>query len=251
MIDGPGKPEPEEIGRAAFATTQWSMVLTAGHDSAPAARAALEELCRAYWYPLYAFLRRSGHSAADAEDLIQGFFERLIEHDWLTTADPAKGRFRSFLLVCLKRYVGGQARMMRAQKRGGQNVFVSLDDEDAARRYEAEDAEGLAPDEVYDRRWALTLLEQGWDCLREECQASGKRPLFEYLRAGQSDGATVRNQAELARDLQLTESALKSALFRLRARYREILRQEVTQTVSDPHDVDDEIRHLLNVVSDS
>ncbi|MCP5524713.1 MAG: sigma-70 family RNA polymerase sigma factor [Verrucomicrobiales bacterium] len=241
------EPVPDDFGGTAFATTQWSMVLAAGHDSAPDARAALEQLCRAYWYPLYAFLRRSGHSATDAEDLIQGFFERLIEHDWLTTADPAKGRFRSFLLICLKRYVGGETRMARAQKRGGRSVTVSLDEADAAQRYEAEDAVGRAPDEVYDRRWALTLLEQSWDRLQGECKATGKLSLFEHLRAVQEDEG--QSQEQLAAALGMTESALKSALFRLRSRYREILRHEVAQTVSDPGQIDGEIRYLLKAVS--
>jgi len=237
-------------GRALqFRSTQWSLVLSAGHDSTAGARTALEELCRTYWYPLYAFLRRSGHPETDAEDLIQSFFASLIEHDWLATANPARGRFRSFLLICLKRFVSGEARKAEAQKRGGRNVVLSLDDENAAQRYALEMAERLAPDEVYDRRWALTLLEQAWDRLREECQATGKLSLFEHLRAAQDGGSEAPSYAALAASLNLTESALKSALFRLRARYREVLRQEVGQTVSDPREVDDEIRHLLEVLS--
>ncbi len=232
-----------------FLSTQWSMVLNAGHDSAPGARAALDQLCRTYWYPLYAFLRRSGHQDADAEDLIQSFFAKLIEQDWLATADPAKGRFRSFLLICLKRFVSGEARKAHAQKRGGQNLIICLDDENAAQRYATEMAEGLAPDEVYDRRWALTLLEQAWDRLREECQTTGKLLLFEHLRAAQDAGTDAASSAALAASFNLTESALKSALFRLRSRYREILRQEVAETVNDPSEVDGEIRHLLEVLS--
>ena len=241
--------QPTEGHPLQFRTTQWSLVLSAGHDSTPGAQAALEQLCRTYWYPLYAFLRRSGHQDTDAEDLIQSFFAKLIEQDWLATADPAKGRFRSFLLICLKRFVGGEARKAAAQKRGGRSVIVSLDDADGAQRYATEMAEGLAPDEVYDRRWALTLLEQAWDRLREECQATGRLPLFEHLRAAQDGGTEEPSCAALAASLNLTESALKSALFRLRARYRELLRQEVAQTVSDPTEVDDEIRHLLEVLS--
>lgn len=246
---GEQEAEPAEGHSPQFVTTQWSLVLSAGHDSAPDARAALEQLCRTYWYPLYAFLRRSGHPDPDAEDLIQSFFARLIEQDWLATADPAKGRFRSFLLVCLKRFAGGEARKAEAQKRGGRSVMISLDDGSAAQRYAAEMAEGLAPDEVYDRRWALTLLEQAWDRLRQECRATGKLALCEHLRAAQDGGSEAPCYATLAASLNLTESALKSALFRLRARYREVLRQEVTQTVSDPREVDDEIRHLLEVLS--
>lgn len=249
MNAGPGQQDEGGTRTGVFATTQWSLVVSAGHGSQPGARAALEELCRLYWYPLYAFLRRVGHRDVDAEDLIQGFFASLIEQDWLATADPAKGRFRSFLLVCLKRFVGGEARKAAAQKRGGRRVILSLDDENAAQRYATEMAEGLAPDEVYDRRWALTLLEQAWDRLREECQAAGKLPLFEHLRAAQDGGTETPAYEAPAAALNLTESALKSALFRLRARYREVLRQEVAQTVSDPREVDDEIRHLLQVLS--
>lgn len=241
--------QPTEGHPLQFRTTQWSLVLSAGRDSTPSAQAALEQLCRTYWYPLYAFLRRSGHHETDAEDLIQSFFASLIEHDWLATADPARGRFRSFLLVCLKRFVNGEARKAAAQKRGGRSVIISLDDENAAQRYATEMAEGLAPDEVYDRRWALTLLEQAWDRLREECQATGKLPLFEHLRAAQDGGTETPPYEALAASLNLTESALKSALFRLRARYREVLRQEVAQTVNHPSEVDDEIRHLLQVLS--
>lgn len=140
-------------------------------------------MCRAYWYPLYAFLRRSGHHDPDAEDLLQSFFAKLIERDWLATADPAQGRFRSFLLICLKRFVSGETRKAEAQKRGGRSVVLSLDDANAAERYAAEMTGGLAPDEVYDRRWALTLRERAWDRLREECQATGRLLLFEHLRA--------------------------------------------------------------------
>lgn len=236
-------------GPVSFATTQWSTVLGAGHKSSPEGRAALERLCRAYWYPLYAFLRRSGHNATDAQDLIQSFFANLVEHDWLGTADPAKGRFRSFLLVCLKRFVGGEARKAHAQKRGGASVMVALDDEEAARRYLEELAEGLAPDEVYERRWALTLLEQAWDCLREECRVAERLPLFEHLQEALDGGLETPSGKALATSLRMTESALKSAMFRLRARYRDILRQEVAQTVSHPGEVDDEIRHLLQVLN--
>jgi RNA polymerase sigma-70 factor (ECF subfamily) len=233
---------------AAFVSTQWSTVLNAGRASSPEAQTALEKLCRSYWYPLYAFLRRSGQNEPDAQDLIQSFFANLIEHDWLATADPAKGRFRTFLLICLKRFVGGEARKAHAQKRGGWNVVVALDDEDAARRYATELADGLAPDEVYDRRWALTLLERAWDRLREECETTGRLALFEHLRATQDGGTGTLSCGALAAALDSTESALKSALFRLRARHREVLRQEVAQTVRDSREVDDEIRHLLQVL---
>jgi RNA polymerase sigma-70 factor (ECF subfamily) len=238
-----------ESPRGVFATTHWSVVLAAGHASSPASQEAMERLCRAYWYPLYAFLRRSGRDEASAEDLIQSFFASLIERNWVAAADPEKGRFRSFLLICLKRFVAVQAQKANAAKRGGHNAIISLDDQNAAGRYALENVEDLAPEVVFDRRWAITLLEQSWDRLRAECESAGKLPLFEHLRTVQTDETQALSQERLAASLNLTESALKSALFRLRARYREILREEVAQTVSDPRDVDDEIRYLLKVVS--
>ncbi len=232
-----------------FPATHWSVVLSAGHPSSPDAQAALERLCRAYWYPLYAYLRRCGHNEAAAQDLIQSFFVSLIERDWVAAADPSKGRFRSFLLVCLKRFVSVQAQKANALKRGGRNVFISLDDHDAAERYAVENVEDLTPEVVFDRRWALTLLEQAWDRLRAECESTGKLPLFEHLKQAQAEDTQPQSHEHLMASLKLTESALKSALFRLRGRYREMLREEVAQTVSDPREVDDEIRYLLKVIS--
>lgn len=232
-----------------FSTTLWSVVLTAGHLSSPGAQAALEQLCRSYWHPLYAYLRRSGYQPADAQDLIQSFFATVIERNWIGVADPAKGRFRSFLLVCLKRFVNGQTQKSTAQKRGGRLVIISLDDQEIAERYAQENDAELTPEAVYDRRWALTLLEQAWDLLRDECQATGKLPLFEHLRAAQSEETSRTSYQELAARLKMTESALKAALFRLRARYRELLRQAVAQTVDHPDDINDEIRYLVEVVS--
>lgn len=247
---GKGSDEAE-TQRGVFATTHWSVVLAAGHASSPDSHAALERLCRAYWYPLYAYLRRSGHDEASAQDLIQSFFASLIERNWVAAADPAKGRFRSFILICLKRFIAVQAQKANAVKRGGRNIVISLDDQDAAQRYALENVEDLPPEVVFDRRWAITLLEQAWDRLRGECAAAGKLVLFEHLRAVQTEDTQAPSSEQLAADLKLTESALKSALFRLRARYREILRDEVAQTVSDPRDIDDEIRYLLKVVSSS
>lgn len=236
-------------GSWSFTATHWSVVLAAGHSSSPNARAALEQLCRTYWYPLYAHLRRAGQDEDAAQDLVQSFFESLIERDWVGAADPAKGRFRTFLLVCLKRFVSVQVQRANAQKRGGRNVFISLDDAEAAQRYQLESVEDLSPEGVFDRRWALTLLEQAWDRLRAECDASGKRPLFDHLKAIPAEEAQAPSYRQVAARLSLSESALKCALFRLRARYREIVREEVAQTVNDPNDVDEELRYLLKVVS--
>lgn len=234
---------------ARFLPTHWSMVLSAGHRSSPGAQSAREELCRSYWYPLYAYLRRSGHNGTDAEDLIQSFFARLLEHDWLATADPAKGRFRTFLLVCLKRFVADELEKARALKRGGGGLFVSLDDAAAAERYAAEQRNELPPESLFDRRWALTLMEQAWDQLRAECELTGRLPLFERWQATLGGEPETTRHEVLATSLNLTVPALKSAIFRLRARYRGLLRKAVSQTVRDPREVDDEIRYLLRAVS--
>jgi RNA polymerase sigma-70 factor (ECF subfamily) len=174
----------------------------------------------------------------------------VIKRDWVDAADPAKGRFRSFLLVCLKRFVAGRAQTENARKRGGRSVVISLDDADAAERYAVENVLDFAPEMVFDRRWALTLLEQSWDELQGECEATGKLALFEQLKSAQTEENQRSSYEQLAARLGMTESALKSALFRLRGRYREILRQEVAHTVNDPADVGDEIRYLLKIVSE-
>lgn len=249
VTDGaPSRPEPERPG-GSFVTTRWTAVVTAARDSSPATEEALDWLCRAYWYPLYIYLRRCGHDQADAQDLIQSFFGYLIQSRCLAVADPLKGRFRSFLITCLKRFVIDQQRKTQAQKRGGGVRPMSLDDEQAAERYAAEEAEALAPEQAYDRRWALTLLEQAWDRLREECEAAGKLTLFEHLKNSQNPEVVSPSQEELATRLKTTVAAVKSAMFHLRSRYRALLREEVLHTVAGPEEVDEEIRYLLNVVS--
>lgn len=232
-----------------FVTTRWTAVISAAGESSPATEEALEWLCRAYWYPLYTYLRRCGSDTADAQDLIQSFFGYLIESRCLGVADPAKGRFRSFLITCLKRFAADRRRKAAAQKRGGGIRLMSLDEEQAVERYAVELGEALSPEEAYDRRWALTLLERAWDCLRQECESSGKLALFEHLKGARDPDVSLPSHEELAARLQTTVSAVKSALFHLRSRYRALLREEVLHTVADPREVDEEIRYLLKVVS--
>lgn len=222
--------------------------MAAGHSESTHARAALEKLCTHYWYPLYAFVRRLGHSAHDAEDLVQGFFAVCLEKNYLGAAEQAKGRFRSFLLVALKRYLANEWDKQRAQKRGGKHSAISLDGLTAEERYALEPAEQLSADKLYDRRWALTLLDRVVARLRDEQAEAGKLSQFEQLKecitAGRSTGYT-----EIAARAGLSEGALKVAVHRLRKRYRDLLEEEIAHTVSSPEEVVEERRHLLAALS--
>ncbi|MEK7684441.1 MAG: sigma-70 family RNA polymerase sigma factor [Verrucomicrobiota bacterium] len=232
-----------------FATTHWSVVLAAGQGDAPDAQAALEKLCRTYWYPLYAYVRREGYSAADAQDLTQAFFARLLEKNYLGQVEPQKGKFRSFLLAALRHFLSDQRDRARAIKRGGGTDCFSLDAQSAEERYRLEPVERMDAEKIYERRWAMTLLEQALTRLRDENVAAGKAELFERLRsfvAGESDISC----GEAASQLGLTESAVKSAVHRLRQRYRELVREEIAHTVADPAEIDAEIRYLISVMSE-
>lgn len=229
----------------AFATTRWSMILAARGTGEPEARRALEELCTLYWYPLYAFARRRGHDVEEAQDLVQGFFARFLARDALARVAPGRGRFRSFLLACLRNHIADERDRARAKRRGGGIAPLSLDFEDAEGRYIREPATGLTPEHLYERRWALALLERVLLRLEADYAEAGKTPLFEALRshlAGDSDRAP---HAELAATLGMGEGAVRVALHRLRRRYRERLRAEIAETVETPEEVDDEIRHLF------
>jgi len=216
-------------------------------DSAQAA-AALETLCRWYWYPLYAFVRRQGHEVHDAEDLTQEFLARFLAKEYVERADPARGRFRNFLLACLKHFLAEQWRQAGRLKRGGGQAVISWDSLTAEERYQSEPADPLTPEKVYDRRWALTLLEQALARLGEEQSAAGKAevfgPLKDYLW-GEGSGA---GYAEVAARLGMTEGALKVTVHRLRQRYRELLREEVAHTVAAVHEIDEELRYLVAVI---
>lgn len=227
-----------------FLTTHWSVVLNARAPDSKQAKAALETLCGAYWYPLYAFARRLGHSAHDAEDLIQGFFAQCIEKNYLRTADQKKGRFRSFLLIALKRFLANEWDRARARKRGGDRRIVSLDAEE---RYASEPVDALSPDKLFERRWAMTLLENVLAKLREEQAAAGRLEIFSALQPVLTSRGTP--YSELAKRLRLTESAVKVAVHRLRQRYRELLEEEIARTVSSPEDIAEERRYLLQILS--
>ncbi len=242
-------PSPPAAPRARFATTRWTMVLAAGRRSSPAAARALEDLCRAYWYPLYAYVRRRGHAKADAEDLTQAFFARLLEKDFLRSAAREKGRFRTFMLVAFQRFCANEWDRARAQKRGGGQVVLSLNIDTAERRYHAEPADELSADRIFERRWALTLIEQAMARLRREYEAAGKGRDFDQLKAFLTADGDAIPYAELAGKLGQSEGTLRVAVHRLRKRFREVFRLEIAQTVSRPEDIDGELRHLLAALS--
>ncbi|MBL7223694.1 MAG: sigma-70 family RNA polymerase sigma factor [Candidatus Brocadiae bacterium] len=228
-----------------FATTHWSIVVAARGERTTAARQALATLCEAYWYPLYAYVRRRGYAAADAQDLTQAFFAALLEKQYLRTADRERGRLRSFLLTALKRFVSKQWARAHTLKRGGAHSPVPLDPRSGETRYALEPSHDWTPERLYERRWALTLLEQVMARLRRKYADDGKAELFDHLKAfltGQSGAPSYR---QVACDLDTTEGAVKVAVHRLRRRYRELLRSEIAHTVADPQDAEDELRLLL------
>lgn len=232
-----------------FTATHWSVVLAAGGDDLPRAQAALETLCRAYWYPLYAFLRRAGQGPHDAEDSVQGFFAVCLEKNYLAAAEEGKGRFRSFLLLALKRFLAKERDRSRAQKRGGGLKPIALDSLTAEQRYALEPANHLSADKLFERRWALTLLEQVLRRLRDEQAAAGRLDAFEQLKEFLLAGGRGTPYAELARRLGMSEGAVKVAVHRLRQRYRQLLEEEIANTVSSPKEIEDERRYLLAVLS--
>jgi RNA polymerase sigma-70 factor (ECF subfamily) len=233
-----------------FATTHWTVVLAAGRRSTPQADWALEELCRAYWYPLYAYVRRQGHSKEDSEDLTQGFFARFLQRNYLEGVSSEKGRFRAFLLAALKHFLANEHDRAGRQKRGGGAAHLSLDWQDADMRYQIEPADKLSPDKLYDRAWAVTMLEQVIARLRDECGAEGKATIFEQLKPFLMVGQGDIPYAQAAAKLSLNEVAARVAVHRLRKRYRELLRAEIGQTLSDPADAEAEMHVLFNAFAD-
>ena len=235
---------PVDRRPALFATTRWSVVQSAGHPSSPDAREALEALCRTYWYPLYAYARRRGASPDDAADSTQEFFSRLLEQDYLTTADREKGRFRSFLLTVFKRHLATEYEQARALKRGGDRRILSFDLEAGEQRYRNEPSDDWTPEALYDRRWALTLLEQVMAELQSEYEARDKGPLFEFCKPLLTAADDRTSYDEIGRELQMSEPAVRVAVHRMRARYREMLRREVAQTLGQADSVEDELQYL-------
>jgi RNA polymerase sigma-70 factor (ECF subfamily) len=232
-------------GQGAFHPTRWSVVAAAGQDRSAASDAALSTLVRAYWHPLYAYLRRSGHSAADAADLVQEFFATLLEKNYLESADPERGRFRTFLLMLLKRFASRQRERSAALKRGGGQALLSLDFGSAEQHCTLEPADGWTPEREFERRWALTLLERVLARLGGEYAERGRGELFDRCRVCLTGETGGPSYAQLARQLGMSEGSVKVTVHRMRHRYRELLRDEIEQTVVSPEDVDDELDHLL------
>jgi len=249
MSTTPDTAPRSSVPRARFATTRWTMVLAAGRRSSPDAARALEDLCRAYWYPLYAYVRRRGHAKADAEDLTQAFFARLLEKDFLRAAAREKGRFRTFMLVAFQRFCANEWDRARAQKRGGGQVILSLNLDTAERRYHAEPTDELSADRIFERRWALTLIEQTIARLRREYETAGKGGDFDQLKTFLTADSGEIPYAQLVEKLGQNEGALRVAVHRLRKRFRELFRQEIAQTVSSPDEIEGELRHLLSALS--
>ena len=243
-------PAPEGANQAReaaqFLPTRWSMVLAAGRDTT-GAQPALAKLCETYWYPLYAFVRRQGHSAHDAQDLTQEFFARLLGKCWLEGVDRERGRFRSFLLAAMKHFLANEWDRAHALKRGGKAPLLHLDDVEAEARYRLEPSDTRSPEHLFERRWALTLLDQVLTRLRKECADAGKLAQFDALKFSLM-GEQVA-YAEVARELALPPGAVKVAVHRLRRRYRDLIRAEIAQTVESPSEIADELRHLFAALS--
>jgi RNA polymerase sigma-70 factor (ECF subfamily) len=232
-----------------FVTTHWSVVLAAGNTESPQANEALEKLCQTYWYPLYAHVRRRGNNPNDAEDLTQSFFARLLEKNYIGDVTPGVGRFRCFLLASLNHFLANEWDRAQTRKRGGGKVIFSLDESDAETRYQFEPVENVTPETLYERRWALTVLERVLAQLRAEFVATEKSELFDHLKIFLSNPKPDCSYAEIAARTGLKEGTVKVAVHRLRRRYGELLRAEISHTVSQPSEVEEEVRHLISVLS--
>ena len=244
MSEDPNKPASDPV----FVSTHWSVVLRAGRSDSPESLAALSELCRNYWFPLYAYARRQGGDVHTAQDLTQEFFSKLIEKNYLNVADRRRGKFRWFLLTAFKCFLANEWDRTQAQKRGGGKQIVSFDGMSAEERYLHEPEDNASADQLYDRRWAADLLEGARGKLRSEYVESDKAERFKYLEAYLPGGQTTLSQAEVGAALGLTEGTVKQEVFKVRRRFGELLREAVAQTVAHPDEVDEEISYLIDVV---
>lgn len=232
-----------------FATTRWTVVLAAGRQATPQSTQALEELCRGYWFPLYAYVRRRGFSKEDAEDLTQAFFERFLTRNLLEGLSAERGRFRAFLLASLKNFLANEWDKSRRQKRGGQAAHLSLDWRTADTQFQLASTTEPSPDRVFDREWAVALLKKVLERLRSECAGEGRAAQFDELRVFLTAGKGARTHAEAASRLGMEETAVRVAVHRLRKRYRWLLRDEIAQTLSDPAQLEEELRALFGAFS--
>jgi RNA polymerase sigma-70 factor (ECF subfamily) len=241
MLPTPRPSDGHASQAARFGTTQWSVVMKAGQG----AEEALLRLCQSYWPPLYAFIRRRGYAVHEAQDLTQAFFAHVLEHHALRTVAPSKGRFRSFLLVSLKHFLDNEWHRAHAQKRGGGQVFISWDDLKPEERASLEPPDDSTPEKIFNRRWALMLLERVMNQLRNECVAARKGELFDTLKVYLTGDMPGKSYQQLAAELDLSEGAVKVTIHRLRRRFGELVRAQISRTVAGPDEVDDEIRQLF------
>jgi DNA-directed RNA polymerase specialized sigma24 family protein len=237
-------PDPASPRGDVFVTTRWTVVLSAGRKSSPHSDRALGELCQTYWYPLYAYVRRQGHTKEDAEDLVQAFFGKFLEKNYLEGLSAERGRFRAFLLAALKHFLANEWDKSHRQKRGGGVLHLSLDWQSADERFHLDPPDPSSLDKTFDREWALALLERVIARLRDECVADGKANLFEQAKGYLMVGEKTIPYVEAAQNLKMDEGAVRVAVHRLRKRYRELLRDEIAQTLDDPARVAEELRSL-------
>jgi RNA polymerase sigma-70 factor (ECF subfamily) len=232
-----------------FLTTRWTLVISAQGVEDTARAAALEELCRMYWYPLYAYVRRRGHSAEEAKDLTQEFFYRLLSKDYLQAADRDKGKFRTFLLVAMKRFLANEWHRAHSRKRNPGIPLVPIDQGWAEDTYFHEPVDEMTPEKLYERRWALLLLERAMGEVRKQMAESGKESLYEALNHTVGGPGSPKPYAEIARDFDMSENAVMQAAHRMRNRYRDNLRAAIAETVASPDEIEEEIQHLLSILS--
>ncbi len=237
------------VPRGGFATTRWTLIRAAGDGAKPEAREALERLCQLYWFPIYAHFRRKGNAADPSADLTQAFFAHLLESDALHSAEPERGRFRSFLLTAADHFLANEYHKQSAQKRGGGRVIVSIDVRDAEGRLLRDPADGHTPERAFERSWAMALLERVFEQLRREYAETDKADLFAQLYVFLPKGERPKSYRDVARELRMTEAAVKVAVHRLRQRFGRLLREEILETVERPEDIDEEITRLFEAVS--
>ena len=245
------KPEVDPVSTAAgshFRTTHWSIILAAGNGASPTAMAALDKLCRTYWYPLYAYVRRRGSSEHDAQDLTQGYFAQLLRRESLCDVTPGPTKFRAFLLTGMKNFLADEYARATALKRGGVQVLVSFDAQEAEQRYRLEPTDGDTPENLFDQRWAVTFLNTSLLRLQEEFATGGKAPLFQALHGYIIEETKQRTYAEIAGELGMTEEAVKKSAQRLRRRFQEITREEIARTVGSFVEIEEELNYLWKAI---
>ncbi len=240
---------PGAVAQALFATTHWSVVLAAADQESPEGSAALEQLCQTYWHPIYFFIRRRGHGVADAQDLTQAFFVHILSRAFLARANPAKGKFRSFILGSLKYFLADESARLQAKKRGGGLTPVFLDAQTAESLYRLEAVDRMDAEKLFERRWAIALLDRVLERLEAEFLARDRKSVFDQLRVFLLGERGSPSYAEVAGSLQMTEGAVKVAVHRLRQHYQELFREEVANTVEQPGEVNEEVKHLFSVLA--